>query len=110
MGQTAFSRQRDLALALGQALPVRVTALGVAMGAAHPFLVERRGAVGLVERPSAGATQRVPARLQTMAHTHPLIEHKTLAAPAALGLRHGFQVLQDAPLQVVHLLKPLLAQ
>jgi hypothetical protein len=41
MGQTAFSRQRDLALALGQALPVRVAAPGVAMGATHPFLVER---------------------------------------------------------------------
>src|SRR5579872_3066721 len=41
--------------------------------------------------------------LQTMAERDTLVEHKTFAAPAALGLRHLFKIFQDAALEVVDL-------
>src|ERR1700720_150561 len=35
-----------------------------------------------------------------------LVKHKAFAAPAALGLRHLFQIFQNAALEVVDLVKP----
>src|ERR1700726_1388110 len=40
---------------------------------------------------------------QTLAERDALVEHKTFAAPAAVGLRHAFQIFQDAALEVVDL-------
>src|SRR6266481_1570753 len=39
-----------------------------------------------------------------------LVKHKAFAAPAALGLRHLFQVFQDAALEVIDLGKPACEQ
>src|SRR3954471_13039709 len=41
--------------------------------------------------------------LQTMAERDALVEHEAFAAPAALGLRHLFQIFQDAALEVIDL-------
>src|SRR5262245_46172733 len=38
-----------------------------------------------------------------MAERDALVEHKTFAAPAALALRHTFQISEDAALEVKHL-------
>src|SRR3954466_10458934 len=43
------------------------------------------------------------ALAQAMAKRDPLVEHKAFAAPAALALRHGFQIFQDAALEVIDL-------
>src|SRR4029453_442091 len=42
---------------------------------------------------------------QPVSQRHAFIEHKTFAAPAALGFGHAFQVAQDAPLEVIDLVK-----
>src|SRR5436190_20548234 len=47
---------------------------------------------------------------QAMAEGYAFVEHKTFAAPAALFLRHAFQIAEDAPLEVVDLGKPLRQQ
>ena len=54
--------------------------------------------------------EAVVARLKTVVYSHPLIEHKAFAPPAALGRIHALQIAQDAALQMVHPLKPLLNQ
>jgi hypothetical protein len=45
------------------------------------------------------------AWLQLVVYRDALVKHKALAAPAALRLRHGFQVFQNAALEVVNLFK-----
>src|SRR6516165_11822867 len=40
-----------------------------------------------------------------MAERRALVEHKALAAPSALGLRHLFQISEDAALEVINLRK-----
>src|SRR3546814_20654577 len=45
-----------------------------------------------------------------MAHRYTLVEHKTLAVPAAGFSRYGFQVFQNAALKVVDLVETLGAQ
>src|SRR5436190_6607585 len=42
---------------------------------------------------------------QPVAERDAVVKHKTFAAPAALGFRHAFQVLQDSALEVVDLRK-----
>src|SRR6478735_8764081 len=41
--------------------------------------------------------------LQTMTECDALVEHETFAPPAALRLRHLFQIFQDAALEVIDL-------
>src|SRR3954471_19754154 len=41
--------------------------------------------------------------LQTMAERDALVEHEAFAAPAALGLRHLFQIFENAALEVIDL-------
>src|SRR3982751_4804794 len=48
--------------------------------------------------------------LQAMAERDPFIEHKTFAAPAALLLRHAFNIAQDAALEVIDFGKALRQQ
>ena len=67
----------------------------------------RRIFVRLADGLAAGAAQFVIARLQTVSHTHTLVKHKTFTFPQALFRRYGYQVLQDATFQVVHLVKTL---
>src|SRR4051812_9507126 len=38
---------------------------------------------------------------QSVAECDPLVEHKTLAAPAAFRFRHAFQIFQDSALEVI---------
>src|SRR5690348_9958274 len=40
---------------------------------------------------------------QAMAERHALVEHEAFAAPAALRLRHLFEIFQDPALEVVDL-------
>ena len=47
---------------------------------------------------------------QAMAEGHAFVEHKAFAAPAALLLRHAFEVAQDAALEVIDFGKPLRQQ
>src|SRR5437868_11735715 len=47
---------------------------------------------------------------QSVAQRHTFVEDKTLAAPAALLLRHAFEIAQDAALEVIDLTKPLRQQ
>src|SRR3974390_1982070 len=47
---------------------------------------------------------------QTMAERDAFVEDKAFAAPAALGLRHLFQIFQDAALEVIDLGKALRQQ
>src|SRR6478736_1785338 len=42
---------------------------------------------------------------QPMSERDPLVEHETLAAPTALGLRDAFEITQDATLEVIDLRK-----
>src|SRR3954447_19252933 len=41
--------------------------------------------------------------LQTMAERDTLVEHEAFAAPAALSLRHLFQIFENAALEVIDL-------
>src|SRR4051795_1278389 len=41
--------------------------------------------------------------LQTMAERDALVEHEAFAAPAALGLRHLFQIFENSALEVIDL-------
>ena len=50
------------------------------------------------------------AGLQAVAHGHPFVEHKTFALPQALVCRHGFEVFEDAAVQMVDLVIPQVAQ
>src|SRR5205823_12146309 len=47
---------------------------------------------------------------QPVAQRHTFVEHKTLAAPAALLLRHAFEIPQDTALEVIDLTKSLRQQ
>src|SRR5437764_9119825 len=47
---------------------------------------------------------------QPVAQRHTFVEHKTLAAPAALLLRHAFEIPKDAALEVIDLTKSLRQQ
>src|SRR5207248_6746418 len=47
---------------------------------------------------------------QPVAQRHTFVEYKTLAAPAALLLRHAFEIAQDAALEVIDLTKALRQQ
>src|SRR5262245_17904796 len=40
-----------------------------------------------------------------MAERDPLVEHKAFAAPAALALRHAFQIFQDTALEMEYVRK-----
>src|SRR5258708_214626 len=50
------------------------------------------------------------ALAQAVAERDALVEHETLAAPAALGFRHFFQIFQDAALEVIDFRKALREQ
>src|ERR1700743_44269 len=41
------------------------------------------------------------ALAQSMAKCDPFVEHEAFAAPAAFGLRHPFEIAQDAALEVI---------
>src|SRR3954454_21496297 len=41
------------------------------------------------------------ALAQAMAERDPFVEHKAFAAPAAVALRHGFQIFQNAALELI---------
>src|ERR1700733_9834985 len=43
--------------------------------------------------------------LQSMAKRHAVIEHETFAAPAALRLRHAFEISENAALEMIDLLE-----
>src|SRR4051794_16219227 len=43
------------------------------------------------------------ALAQVMAKRDPFVEHETFAAPAALAFGNGFQIFQDAALEVIDL-------
>lgn len=43
---------------------------------------------------------------KAVAYRYALVEHKTFTPPQAFCLWHGFQILQDTPLQMVHLIQP----
>src|SRR6476659_528420 len=47
---------------------------------------------------------------QPVAESHTFVEYKTLAAPAALLLRHAFEIAQDSALEMIDLVKPLRQQ
>src|SRR6478609_11202136 len=47
---------------------------------------------------------------QPVAESHTFVEYKTLAAPAALLLRHAFEIAQDSALEMINLVKPLRQQ
>src|SRR5947208_16376248 len=47
---------------------------------------------------------------QPVAQRHTFVEHKTLAAPAALLLRHAFEIPKDPALEVTDLAKSLRQQ
>src|SRR3954468_2764809 len=51
-----------------------------------------------------GAIVRLPLP-QPVAQRHALVENKTLAAPAAVLLRHAFEIAQDTALEVIDFIK-----
>src|SRR3546814_8681073 len=82
----------------------------VAMRASFALDIQRRCFVLRAERLPARAAQPVAAGFEAMAHRYTLVEHKTLAVPAAGFSRYGFQVFQNAALKVVDLVETLGAQ
>src|SRR5690606_28158817 len=74
------------------------------------LFVLRRSTLNRAKRMTAGATQGVAARHQAVADGDALVEHETFALPAIFLDRHGFQVFQDAALEVIHLIEPARAQ
>lgn len=99
--------QIHLALALGQRALLFGRARAMAIGAAHaPHIVGRRK-LSFAQWHAARPAQLVVAWCQAVAHGHPLVKHKTVALPAAVLLRHGFQVLEDAAFEVKYLFKTL---
>src|SRR3546814_13288420 len=82
----------------------------VAMRASFALDIQRRCFVLRAERLPARAAQPVAAGFEAMAHRYTLVEHKTLAVPAAGFSRYGFQVFQTAALLVVDLVATLGAQ
>src|SRR5438552_1135145 len=50
------------------------------------------------------------ALAQAVAERDTLVEHKTFSAPAALLLRHAFEISEDAALEVVDLRKSMAQQ
>src|SRR5580692_6073263 len=45
------------------------------------------------------------ALLQSVAERDAVVEHETFAVPAALRFRHGFQIVQDAALELINPVK-----
>src|SRR5690606_12840799 len=108
MGATPLAGDLDLALALGGR---RLTgSVVVAMRAADAFDEMRAGAVGGRQRITAGTAEGGVAELEAVADGPALVEDEALAGKAALLLRHLFEIGEDAPLEVVDLLKALAQQ
>ena len=64
----------------------------------------------LGDRQPAGVALVIAAGLKIMVHRNALVEDETLAAPPAFRLRYPGKVVQYAPVQVIDLVKPELAQ
>ena len=78
---------------------------GVAAGAAHAVFEQRRGFGGFSQRVTARPAQRQITLHQPVADGYAFIKHKALTLPATSRLGYGFQVFQNAALQVVYLAK-----
>src|SRR5690554_994522 len=81
-----------------------------ALVAAHTLLIFRALFIVFGNGPATGVALVVITTLQVMVDGNPVVEYKTLALPQAPLLRHLFQVLQNAALEVIHLVKPLFFQ
>jgi hypothetical protein len=103
----ALTGKLDLFLALAKPLQLGFGMCAVAMRAAHPFLKQRRGFVLQGERQAAGAAQFVLAGLQAMPDRYAFIENEALAVPQACVGGYGFQILEDAPLQMEYVVEAL---
>ena len=78
-----------------------------AMRAADASNVMLAGAIFNTDRCAAGMTLIVVAFAEVVTHGHAVVEHEAVALPLGFFLRHLFEVLQDATLEVVNLFETL---
>src|SRR5262249_39512317 len=74
--------------------------------ATDAFGIERGEAPLRAHRHAAGVAKHMGALDQPMPDGGALVEDEAFALPQALLFGHGLQVLQDAALQVIHLVHP----
>ena len=96
-----------LPLSFGIARALFVRPLIPAAMAANAFLIVFVPHVLCIQRATAGAAECMVAEPETVAHAHALVEDEALAMPQAFLFGHMFEVIQNAALEVVHLLHTL---
>ena len=102
--------EANLALTLGKAGPIIAVVLSDAMQATHPFDIAGLLAISGSEGFAAGMAQARFSGFELVVHRDPLVEDEALPRPTAGRFRHGFQVAQDAALEMVDPRKTLLQQ
>src|SRR5690606_33563250 len=79
--------------------------LPAAMRTRRPFNIECRFHVLSLHRHPAGMATAPASRRKSMLHADAFIEDIAFAFPQALFFRHRFQILENATLQVEHVLE-----
>ena len=100
MGLTARFGESNLFLSLAQGRHLLIRKGAMAARTGDAFLISLIKAVGGADRVSTGMAKLIIADLQSVPDTDPLVKDKALALPEALGLRNGFEIVEDAALQV----------
>lgn len=85
-----------MAFTIGRAVFIR--AFGMAGSAACTGLEQWRGSAFRTDRAAAGTAQFMTAWRKAVADRDPLVEYEALSAPKAFGLRHSFEIFEDAAL------------
>ena len=104
-GTTDVSRTAPISLTFSESLRTIFVKITDTARAGNTFLVVRRGHVIGAERPPASVTLYVATFSQVAVDRDAGIKNETLAAPAILLRWHVFEILQNAALQVVHIVE-----
>jgi hypothetical protein len=100
--------EQQLALTFGKTLAIAVGVDRQAVATTHPFYITGQFGVRLGEGHATAMTKGVATALELVVQADALIKNKTFTTPATLGGGYLTQIVEDATLQVIHLIKTLL--
>ena len=101
----AFACQPNLTLPFGKTSPPLTIGSVVAMVTADPGQIVPMFQILRRQRHTAGMADGMTTRLQVMIDRDPVVEDETFTLPTAVLARDILQIAQDAPFQMVDLLK-----
>jgi hypothetical protein len=100
--------EQQLALTFGKTLTITVGVERKAVATTHPFYITGQFGIRFGEGHAAAMTKGMAAALELVVQADALIKNKTFTTPATRGGGYLAQIVKDATLQVIHLLKTLL--